>query len=80
MEMNESNKQFMAAYDEQINELVNQDMVRLEQVRREWNNGYTRDMLDVLYKAGGYAYQTALNNGFDDVQAFELAKKSIGYE
>ena len=80
MKMDERSKKFLADYNDKIEELVNQDMVRLEQVRREWDNGYTKDMLDTLHSVAGYAYQTALANGFDDLQAFELAKKAIGYE
>jgi len=78
MKMDDSAKQFMEQYDDVIDDQVHQDMVRLEQMVREWDTGQTKELVDAMVNSSSYMYQSALNGGFSDEQSFDMALKLVG--
>jgi len=78
MKMDDSAKQFMEQYDDVIDDQVHQDMVRLEQMVREWDTGQTKELVDAMVNSSSYMYQSALNGEFSDEQSFDMALKLVG--
>lgn len=72
--------EFMNQYAEKIQELVNQDSVRNETVKREIEDGTAATAVDNGTTIAAYQYQQSLSAGFSDDQAFFMACKNAGIE
>ncbi|PBQ23852.1 hypothetical protein CNR29_07410 [Levilactobacillus brevis] len=72
--------EFIKQYAEKIQELVNQDSVRNETVKREIEDGTAATSVDNSTTIAAYQYQQALSAGFSDDQAFFMACKNAGIE
>lgn len=72
--------EFIKKYAEKIQELVNQDSVRNETVKREIEDGTAATSVDNSTTIAAYQYQQALSAGFSDDQAFFMACKNAGIE
>lgn len=68
-------QEFIEAYNDKINELVNQDMVRGETLRREIEAGVTDQLMENAIALGIKSYHDALNAGFDSDQAFAISMR-----
>jgi len=72
--------EFLTKFEDKIQELVNQDAVRNETVRREIEDGTASAAVDNGTTIAAYQYQQALSAGFSDDQAFFMACKNAGIE
>lgn len=83
MMLNKSKKDmqdFIMAYNDKINDVVNKDAVRAETIKRENEQGITDNFINQILPAAWAMYSQALNVGFDADQAFVLALKEIGFD
>lgn len=81
MNKSESEKKtaaFLAAYEDKIQEVVNQDAVRFETLKRETDSGAVQEMLDNVIPNGAYTYAKAIRCGFSEDQAFKIAMSEMG--
>ncbi|WP_203648921.1 hypothetical protein [Secundilactobacillus yichangensis] len=70
---------FISLYNDEINKIVNQDAVRSETIKREREDGTLDNMIEGSTYIARTAYLKALNQGFNDDQAFVIGLRQAGY-
>lgn len=70
---------FKTLYNDKINEIVNQDAVRNETMKRERESGTLDESISNTVYIAHTAYVKALNQGFNEDQAFMIALRQAGY-
>lgn len=71
-------RKFVKDYDKKINEVVSQDAVRAETVKREIESGIQDEYVANASTLAAKMYVQAINDGFNDEQAFDMAMRAAG--
>lgn len=70
---------FISLYNDEINKIVNQDAVRSETIKREREDGTLDQTIEGSTYIARKAYLSALDQGFNDDQAFVIGLRQAGY-
>ncbi|GAK47723.1 hypothetical protein LOSG293_110390 [Secundilactobacillus oryzae JCM 18671] len=70
---------FLKMFEDQINDVANQDAVRLATLQQEREEGTLKELVKSQVYMAHVAYEEALRQGFDDKKAFAVGCYQAGY-